>query len=315
MVIDENIRQLYDITEEQIHEVCQYPNIEDVTIENIRNNVAMPVARKAFQDILDVDLGLLVSAILEYDISIEELLVMKESISDSDPQYNIDYLIESFVSVRSNSIEDYIGKISGNQQDNNNNDDDEVLYFTMQYPGDDNVETISSRTIVNLLDIDVYDQLRVNSLSFSSLGVSPYDPIEVEVRGSFLEGIINHLGEDNLNKACGIRISLVIPQRDGTVEIIVSDMYSSGGGKITINKSVVYFILSSPGLVSKYFSVLALGGEKCSMWNYSDGALSGVDSVSLENVNNQVGLENLLKVSVKEGVFLMGSSDMDICEE
>ena len=154
--------------------------------------------------------------------------------------------------------------------------------------------------MLSILDVDSYNDIRVNSLSFSNTGVHPDEELYVSLGSSIIEDFLIQLN----NNKNGI-ISFLIPSGMNGSKIINS-AFSVEGDTLYLEKSEVNFIINSPYLVSKHFSVFIIvvqGSEMVSgMWEWNGSQYNGVDREAIIDFDKNIGLDKVFLQDINQDI-------------
>lgn len=296
LVIDKNIRQLYEITDDQVREISKYNIKQDITLDSLCSRDDLDVIKQAFSKVIGCDIRLLADLLKFSSVDINKVLEVKERIAVSDPEYNIDDIISSFISVEngtaSQDLENMFNENSGEREN--------LIYFKIPSKIQDVDEVISSRTVVDILDVDIYNDIRVNSLSFINSGVHPNEEIYVPIESSNMKQFLSQLN-DIQN---GV-ISILLPTTNDGVKVVSSAF--SVEDSLYLEKSESNFIINSPYLVSHQFSVFILGiksGNMVSgMWNWNGSLYDGVEKDDIIHFNENIGLDKIFFQEINSDII------------
>mgnify|MGYP006971053234 FL=1 len=287
--IDKKIRQLYEINDKQVEDISQYAIEEDITIDSLQSRDDIDIIQKAFLEVIGYDITVLVNLVRNKDVDIDHMLDIKEQIAISDPDYNIDDIVSSFSSIENGTAAQDLENMFKDDDDDNN---ESLIYFKIPSYVKDTEEVISSKTVLNILDVDVYNEIRVNSLSFIYSNTHPNEEIKVPLNDNNFYSFIRQF--ENMKN--GI-ISFLLPSTEGGVKIVNSVFSVEDGELLYFEKSEVDFIINYPHSVARQFSIFILGvvdtSMACGMWNWDGNEFSGVKKEDLIEFNQSIGLDKI----------------------
>ena len=212
--IDKKIRRLYEINDSQVNEIFNYGITQDISLKTLVSNKDIDDIKRAFYYVLDCDIGILIDILENTDINIDDILDFKEKIAVSDPEYKVDDILSSFLSVENGTAINDLERILDGSD---NGRKESLIYFKIPPKIKNIEEVISSGTVLSILDVDSYNDIRVNSLSFSNTGVHPDEELYVSLGSSIIEDFLIQLN----NNKNGI-ISFLIPSGMNGSKIINS---------------------------------------------------------------------------------------------
>ena len=308
LVIDKNIRQLYEITDDQVREISKYDIKQDITLDSLCSRDDIDTVKQAFSKVIGYDINLLIDLLKVPDVNIDEILKVKERIAISDPDYNVDDIVSSFISVENGTaaqdLEDMFKEDNGEESES-------LIYFKIPSKMKDIEEVVSSRTVMDILDVDTYNDIRVNSLSFMNSGVHPSEELYVPIDKSNMSYFLSQINGAN----SGV-ISFLLPTTKGGVKLI-SSVFSVEEESLYVEKSESNFIINSPYLVSRQFSIFILGMKNGSMvsgmWNWNGTSYSGVKKDEIINFDKSIGLDKVFSQDINANIIdFISTQDIDI---
>jgi len=295
--IDKKIRRLYEINDSQVNEIFNYGITQDISLKTLVSNKDIDDIKRAFYYVLDCDIGILIDILENTDINIDDILDFKEKIAVSDPEYKVDNILSSFLSVENGTAINDLERILDGSD---NGRKESLIYFKIPPKIKNIEEVISSSTVLSILDVDSYNDIRVNSLSFANTGAHPDEELYVSLGSSNMEDFLIQL---NSNKN-GI-ISFLIPSGMNGSKIINS-AFSVEESTLYLEKSEVNFIINSPYLVSKHFSVFIIvvqGSEMVSgMWEWNGSQYNGVDREVIIDFDKNIGLDKVFLQDINQDI-------------
>lgn len=295
--IDKKIRELYEINDSQVNEIFNYGIRQNISLETLLSNDDRDKIRGAFSHVIGCDIDIFIDILKNTDINIDDILDFKEKIAVNDPDYKVDDILSSFLSVENGTAMNDLESIL----DLDNNDRKEsLLYFKIPPKIKDIEEIISSSTVLNILDVDSYSDIRVSSLSFANTGVHPNEELYIDLKSNNIKDFFIQIN----NIKNGI-ISFLIPDRENGVKII-SSTFSVDGDTLYLEKSEVSFMINSPYLVSSHFSVFIIGVYEskmiCGMWEWNDSKYSGIDKDVIIDFDKNIGLDKIFLQDINQDI-------------
>lgn len=295
--IDKKIRELYEINDSQVNEIFNYGIRQNISLETLLSNDDRDKIRGAFSHVIGCDIDIFIDILKNTDINIDDILDFKEKIAVNDPDYKVDDILSSFLSVENGTAMNDLESIL----DLDNNDRKEsLLYFKIPPKIKDIEEIISSSTVLNILDVDSYSDIRVSSLSFANTGVHPNEELYIDLKSNNIKDFFIQIN----NIKNGI-ISFLIPDRENGVKII-SSTFSVDGDTLYLEKSEVSFMINSPYLVSSHFSVFIIGVYEskmiCGMWEWNDSKYSGIDKDAIIDFDKNIGLDKIFLQDINQDI-------------
>lgn len=308
LVIDKNIRQLYEITDDQVREISKYNIKKDITLDSLCSRDDIDTVKQAFSKVIGSDISLFIDLLKVSDVDIDEILKVKERIAISDPDYNIDDIVSSFISVENGTAAQDLEDMF---KEDNDEEGESLIYFKIPSKMKEMEEVVSSRTVIDILDVDTYNDIRVSSLSFMNSGVHPNEELYVPIDNSNMNYFLSQINGAN----SGV-ISFLLPTTKGGVKLI-SSAFSVEEGSIYVEKSESHFIINSPYLVSRQFSIFILGMKNGSMisgmWNWNGTSYSGVKKDEIINFNESIGLDKVFSQDINVNIIdFISTQDIDI---
>ena len=159
LMIDKNIRRLYEITDDQVQEISQYNIKQDITLDSLCSRDDIDTVKQAFSKVIGSDISLLIDLLKVSDVDIDEILKVKERIAISDPDYNVDDIVSSFISVESGTAAQDLENMF---KEDNDEAGESLIYFKIPSKIKEMEEVVSSRTVIDILDVDTYNDIRVS---------------------------------------------------------------------------------------------------------------------------------------------------------
>lgn len=295
--IDKKIRQLYEITDEHIKEISKYGIKQSIFLDNLSTREDIDNVKKAFHDVIHSDIQLLIDLINNPSVDIDNILDIKEKIAVSDSDYDIDGILSSYSSVENGTAAQDLEKMFNDDQEDN----ESLIYFKIPSQFAEIEEVISSKTALDILDVDVYNEVRVNSLSFNNSGIHPNEEITVSLELNNMNEFLVQLS----NVENGV-ISFILPTAGDSVRII-SSAFSVEDTSLYFEKSEVNFIINSPYLVSQQFSVFILGFKdnkmSCGMWSWDKSSFLGVEKENIKQFDKSIGLNKVFYQDINTNII------------
>ena len=308
LMIDKNIRRLYEITDDQVQEISQYNIKQDITLDSLCSRDDIDTVKQAFSKVIGSDISLLIDLLKVSDVDIDEILKVKERIAISDPDYNVDDIVSSFISVESGTDAQDLENMF---KEDNDEAGESLIYFKIPSKIKEMEEVVSSRTVIDILDVDTYNDIRVSSLSFMNSGVHPNEELYVPIDNSNMSYFLSQINDVN----SGV-ISFLLPTKKGGVKLI-SSAFSVEEGSFYVEKSESNFIINSPYLVSRQFSIFILGVKNESMvsgmWNWNGSSYSGVKKDEIISFDESIGLDKVFSQDINVNIInFVSTQDIDI---